>query len=430
MRAAALAGAIIAASLTGSLAAAQPAFAGGPVVQVASLTVSPLSGNATADSTFLSSIATNVGAPAGARASGATFIFQGDVSRGPIASMRTVSTPGTYGTFGLDGQPGFADRSTVAANNYVSNLELDAPELGLTTGIVELRYYWSASATGPDAATDPYLQIAIDWNASTGAWSVLPPPVDTTVSLAASSSGSTVTLDASIKDAATGLVDTSAPGPVTFIENSAIIVGIAEVVAGHAVLVLTGVSDGPHTYRADYDSSNFYTHVGSSSGDASVNVGGQGGGTNVTTSVAAGAGGGVLTLTGVPASVALGAATLNAGTLNASGTLNAVVTDSRQLDFPAWSLTGQIADFKSGTKVLSGKYLGWTPSVTGAPNSVAGAVVLPAPGSVSGLTTVSTLATGAPNNVEVSNVSALLQLKAPKNTPAGDYSAVLTLTLI
>jgi hypothetical protein len=138
----------------------------------------------------------------------------------------------------------------------------------------------------------------------------------------------------------------------------------------------------------------------------------------------------------VPATVALGTAALTTGTpvssrtLDAQGTLNAVVTDSRQLDYPAWSLTGQIGDFTSGAKVLSGKYLGWTPAVTGAPNSVAGAVVLPAPATVNGLKTISTLATGAPNDVEVSNVSALLQLKAPKNTPAGNYSAVLTLTLI
>ena len=227
LRATALVGAINAASLTGSLAAAQPAFASGPVVQVPALTVSPLSGNATADSRFLSSIASDVGAPAGARASGASFIFQGDVNRGPIASMRTVSTPGT---FGLDGQPGFTDRSGVTANSYASNLELDAPMPGLVTGIVELPYCWS----GPDTSTDPCLQAAIDWNAATGAGSVLPAPVNSTVSLTASSSGSTVTLDATVKDAATGLIDPTPPGPMTFIENSTVIVGTVEVVAGHA----------------------------------------------------------------------------------------------------------------------------------------------------------------------------------------------------
>ena len=230
LRATALVGAINAASLTGSLAAAQPAFASGPVVQVPALTVSPLSGNATADSRFLSSIASDVGAPAGARASGASFIFQGDVNRGPIASMRTVSAPSTYGTFGLDGQPGFVDRSGVTANSFASNPELDAPTLGLVTGIVELPHCWS----GPDTSTDPCLQTAIDWNAATGAGSVLPAPVNSTVSLTASSSGSTVTLDATVKDAATGLIDPTAPGPVTFIENSTVIVGTVEVVAGHA----------------------------------------------------------------------------------------------------------------------------------------------------------------------------------------------------
>jgi hypothetical protein len=439
LRAIALAGALVAATLSGSFVVAPQANAADPVLVVPTLTVSPTSGNANTDATFLSSIGTTVAAPVSARLSGGTYIFQDDVNRGAIATVRTASTPAAFGTFGLDGQPGFADRSTVAANDYVSNIELDSPSLGLTTGIVELRYYWSASPIAPDVATDPYLQVAINWNATTGVWSVLPPPIDTTVSLTAASSGSTVTLDATIKDAATGLVDPTAPGTVTFIENGAVIVGTVQVVAGRALVVLTGVSDGPHTYRADYETSNFYTHVGSSSADATVNVGGQGGATNVTTTILAGAGGGVLTLTGVPATVALGTAALTTGTpvssrtLNAQGTLNAVVTDSRQLDYPAWSLTGQIGDFTTGgatPKVLSGKYLGWTPAVTGAPNSVAGAVVLPAPATVNGLKTISTLATGAPNDVEVSNVSALLQLKAPKNTPAGNYSAVLTLTLI
>ena len=434
LKAVALTATLIVGSLFGSLASAPQAFADGPTVEVPSLTISPTSGNANTDVNFFTSIATSIGAPSAARSSGGTYIFQDDVNRGAIATVRSVSTPSSFGTFGLNGVPGFADRSAVPANDYVSNIALNSPSLGLHSGIVELRYYWSGSTTGPNVATDPYLQLAIEWDVGTGAWRVLPPPVDTTVSLTAGSSGSTVTLDATIKNAATGLVDQTATGRVAVVEDSTVIVATAEVVAGQAVLVLTGVPDGLHTYRADYEPSNYYTHVGSSSDNATVEVGGQVGGqqatTTVTTSIAAGAGAGVLTLTGVPSTVALGAATLNGSTLNASGTLNAVVTDSRQLDYPSWSLTGQIADFTSGSKVLSGKYLGWTPAVTGAPNSVAGAVVLPAPATVSGLKAISSLATGAPNDVEVTNVSALLQLKAPKNTPAGNYSAVLTLTLI
>ncbi|WP_309617577.1 hypothetical protein [Salinibacterium sp.] len=441
-RAIALAGALVAATLSGSLIEAPRASADGVGFVVPILTISPTSGNTNTDAMFLSSIATNVAAPtrltpnAIASLSGGTYIFQDDVNRGAIATVRTVSTPPSYGTFGLNGQPGFADRSAVAANDYVSSLELDSPSLGLATGIVELRYYWSASPIAPDVATDPYVQIAINWNAATGAWSVLPPPIDTTVSFTAGSSGSTVTLDAAIKDSATGLVDATAQGTVTLIENGSVIVATVEVVSGHAVLVLTGVPDGLHIYSADYETSNFYTHVGSSSRPAFVfvtaNVGEPGISTNVSATILAGAGGGVLTLTGVPTTVALGTATLNAGTLNARGTLNVVVTDSRQLDYPGWSLTGQVGDFISAgatPKVLSGKYLGCTTGVAGGRYSI-GTQVLPAPASVDGLKAVSLLASGVPEDIEVNNVLATLQLKAPKNTPAGNYSAVLTLTLI
>ena len=115
-------------------------------------------------------------------------------------------------------------------------------------------------------------------------------------------------------------------------------------------------------------------------------------------------------------------------------TLVSTVTDSRQLEYPAWSLTGQVGDFTAGALTLDGKYLGWTPSVLGsstAAGSVAGAVVAPATTTGNGLKTSSVFATGLPNTTgEVTNVAALLELKAPRNTRAGSYSATLTVTLV
>jgi hypothetical protein len=130
--------------------------------------------------------------------------------------------------------------------------------------------------------------------------------------------------------------------------------------------------------------------------------------------------------------VPLGTAVKTGGALQASGILTAVVTDERQLDYPQWNLTGQLGNFtKPGGAVLDGKYLGWVPAVAGGSVGTAGAVVLPAPGSTAGLTAPSLLATGAPSaGGTVTTAQALLQLKAPVNTPAGSYSATLTLTLI
>ncbi|WP_309616510.1 Ig-like domain repeat protein [Salinibacterium sp.] len=399
------------------------------ITPAGAITITPTSGNVS-DQYFLTSIAVNTGAPVGFRAAGATYIYQGGVEMGGISILRTLAMPSTFGTTGLDGNPAFLDRSVSPGNNYVTNKKLDALANPLATGNFELRFYYFASNTTLDRVNAPYVKLNMTYDATSGAWAVAgaPPvgPTATTTSLTAQATGSAVTLAATVAPAA-------AVGTVSFSEGATVVAANVAVSGGVATANLPTVTDGPHTYTATFTPTVPANFTASTSGNATVTVGGIVQTTNVTTTIAAGAGNGVLTLTGVPATVALGAATLTGTTLNASGTLNAIVTDSRQLDYPAWNLTGQIGDFSTGgatPKILSGKYLGWTPAVTGAPNSVAGAVVLPAPATVNGLKTISTLATGAPNDVEVSNVSALLQLKAPKNTPAGAYSATLTLTLI
>ena len=389
------------------------------------LAITPLSGNVNTDTVFLNTLDINVTAPTGFVAAGGTFVYQGGVEMGNVSAPRFPSMSASYGTTGLDGSLTHLDRFISPTNNFLSSKLLNQITKPLVTGQFELRSYYFASATAPNRATDPYVTLNMTFDAATGDWAVkkdAAPATATTTSLTAQASGLAVTLAAKVAP--------TAAGTVSFLEGATEVANVAVDANGSAVANLPTVAYGQHIYTAAFTPSVPADFTGSTSGTATVQVGGQQATTTVTTSIAAGAGAGVLTLTGVPSTVALGAATLNGSTLNASGTLNAVVTDSRQLDYPSWSLTGQIADFTSGSKVLSGKYLGWTPAVTGAPNSVAGAVVLPAPATVSGLKAISSLATGAPNDVEVTNVSALLQLKAPKNTPAGNYSAVLTLTLI
>jgi Bacterial Ig-like domain (group 3) len=419
MGALALAGAVIAGVFAGGVQAAQADVLAGTI------TISPTSGNVNTDVNFLDSIAVSVGAPVGYRALGGTVIFQGGVNHGAISQTRNTSMPSTSGTNGLDGNPAFMDRSITPTNTFVSSKLLNQLTNPIATGNFELRFYYFANAQAPDYVNDKYVSLTMTYDATTGAWGLpAAPAITTTTSLTAGATASTVTLTATVKDGAA--TATAAAGSVVFKEGTTTVATVA-VASGVATASLPGVANGQHSYTAEFQPSNG-VYSGSISAPASVQVGGITATSTITTTIPTGVG--TLTLTGVTSTVALGTAALTGGTLNASGTLNAVVTDSRQLDYPAWSLTGQVGDFTAGTKTLSGKYLGWTPSATGV--GTAGAPVLPAATLVdNGLKAISSLATGAPSSSgTVTNASALLQLKAPANTPAGSYAATLTLTLI
>ncbi len=426
----AVAGAMVAAAFGGAQAAQAapiPTPVGGPTPTI---TITPTSGNVNTDVNFLDSIRVNVGAPAGFQTISGMVAFQNGVNMGSLATVRTPSTPTTYGTFGLDGNASFADRSISPTNNFVSNKLLNGTTVPLVTGAFELRNYYFASSTSPQY-TDPYVSLAMTYDAVTGAWSVVVPPVApiaTTVSLSASAAASTVSLSATVKlpDTTTA---TAAAGNVVFKEGVTTVATVP-VALGLASASLTGVANGSHSYTAQFVPSNTVYLTGTSAA-STVQVGGIQATSNITVTIPANVG--TLTLTGVSTSVPLGTAVLNtaSNTLDASGTLNAVVTDTRQTDAAAWSLTGQVGDFTAGSKVLSGKYLGWTPAVAAGSIGTAGAIVLPAPTSLNGLKDISQMSLGAPSTAgSVTNASALLQLKAPANTPSGAYSATLTLTLI
>lgn len=113
-----------------------------------------------------------------------------------------------------------------------------------------------------------------------------------------------------------------------------------------------------------------------------------------------------------------------------SGDLGAItVVDTRDSTGASWSLSGQVSDFSGG---LSGKYLGWTPSVTSA-----GAGALPG-GAVpsgfvagDGLSSPALLASapaGRPKGM--ATLGAALDLRIPRSTPGGTYSATLTVTAL
>ena len=361
-------------------------------------------------------------------------MFQGGVSKGPISTARTPSTPASFGTFGLDGNPALADRVISPANPFVSDKLLNALASPLASGPFELRYYWFASATVPDF-DDAYVNLPMTYNAATGAWSVLPPPVETALSLTASASGSTVTLSASVKRLSDGTAATAATGQVVFREGASV-VGTVPTTNGAASLVLVGVTTGAHSYEASFEPDFSFGFSASDSLPATVTVSGSQT-APVTTSgniefqVAAGVGGGALVLTASSLTANLGPVVRTGGVLTASGTVTAVVDDSRQSNAPAFLLTGQVADFTDGAKVLSSRYLGWTPSVTGV--GTAGPIVVGGPVVTDGLLGTKTWATGTPSAADpqptTTSASAILQLRAPLNTASGNYSALMTVTL-
>ena len=435
---------VVGAVMLGSVGVAQAAEAA--VVPGGTITLAPSSGTIASDP-FLTGLAVNQACPAGYQVASSTSVVQGTINFN-ISNLRTSTAANVgniYGDWGFGANPISIDRSGSPTNDYVSNLPLSAA--GLADGNFELRVYCFASATITNStakASSPYFSITL--NQLNGNWSAPVIATPTTTSLTASATGTSVALSATVKSGTPSTTATAAAGTVSFFEG-ATQVGMTQTVAtGQASVSLTAVANGAHTYTAAFTPSNT-VYLASTSGSSSVSIGALIAPTDtaavpvgVTFNIAAATNGGVLQLTSHDSIVALGTATVSGTTFNASGTLNAVVDDSRQAGSPDWNLTGVMADFTApavGTapaRTLSAKYLGWNPTVTAGSVGSAGAVVLPAPGSPSGLKTSSQLSYGSTSaadpQVTTTTVAALLQLKAPKNTAAGNYAGVLTLTLI
>ena len=104
------------------------------------------------------------------------------------------------------------------------------------------------------------------------------------------------------------------------------------------------------------------------------------------------------------------------------------MTDTRA-GGPAWSVSGQLGDFSGG---LSGKYLGWAPSVlVGGAGAAAGDPVLSGFVSGNGLLDPSPLGSATAGHAKgTGSLGATLTLQVPVETPAGTYTATLTLTAL
>jgi len=136
-----------------------------------------------------------------------------------------------------------------------------------------------------------------------------------------------------------------------------------------------------------------------------------------------------------------GAGAINLGTavatptgFLATGALRTIAVTDTRAGSPAWSLTGQVGDFTTsdGTLSFGGQALGWTPAVSAnTVDAVAGTVVTPGTAQDDGLRSSATLAWSAAGHAPGSvTADAALRLLAPAGTPAGSYTATLTLTAL
>lgn len=139
------------------------------------------------------------------------------------------------------------------------------------------------------------------------------------------------------------------------------------------------------------------------------------------------------TIAGGTGAVDLGTATATAAGFSATGALRTVTVTDTRLDVPAWTLTGQVGAFTSaGGQSFGGQSLGWTPALSqNTVGAVAGAAVAPGTGTDAGLAPSRTLVSAAAGHAKGSvAVDAALALLAPADTPAGAYTATLTLTAL
>jgi hypothetical protein len=135
------------------------------------------------------------------------------------------------------------------------------------------------------------------------------------------------------------------------------------------------------------------------------------------------------TIDGTDHAVTLSDAVNKGAYLQSTGDLKAVsVTDTRA-GSPVWSISGQLGDFTGG---LSGKYLGWTPTVlTAGAGATAGAAVASGIDAGNGLKDSAALASAAVGHAKgTASVGAGLDLRIPVTTDPGTYTATLTLTAL
>ncbi|MEU6485353.1 DUF6801 domain-containing protein [Streptomyces sp. NPDC046887] len=149
---------------------------------------------------------------------------------------------------------------------------------------------------------------------------------------------------------------------------------------------------------------------------------------NLTATVKPGSGTGSLSMSQAGQDVALSAVEQGKGGTS-SGKLQTVTVSDQRGGTKGWSLTGKVTDFTAtgGGKIAASK-LSWKPSCTPAPGSASNC----APGTAGPVGTTGATLASAPDGAATGGkftVDGGLDLSVPADAAAGDYKAVLTLTL-
>jgi Big-like domain-containing protein len=356
----------------------------------------------------------------------------GSASPGTSVTLNAAVTPSAAGTVQfMDGTTNIGTPVPVAANGTASTTTST-----LTTASHQLTAVFTPTDT---TAFNPSTSAAVTFTVGVA------PSTATTTTLTTSpvspvAPGATVTLNAAV-------TPTTAAGTVQFTDGTTNIGSPVAVTSGAASTTTSTLASGSHSLVANFIPTDATAFAASSSQVVSLTVSGTGGAGSsgasetITTTIAAGS----LVISVANTNVTLPPPTLSTdGTLlTTAGKINPVtVTDTRAAN-PGWSVSGQVADFSdAASHAINGGNLGWVPNVIdkGAGQTVtAGTTVAPAngiaPGTTppagNGLSTSRTLATAAAlAGIGTAHLDALLNLNAPTSTPAGTYTAVLTLTAI
>jgi hypothetical protein len=281
--------------------------------------------------------------------------------------------------------------------------------------------YWYTSGGSRDAAK-PALPLAVGYSLETAQPTQTAPVVTTQPNAASVTVGGTATFTAAASGDPTPSVQwqLQAPGSPSWQDYPG----------------ATGTTFVLHVSAAGYDGSKvravFTNAAGSATTDAvrlTVTTAPDNGET-ITATVPQAAGEFSWTINGTDRAVTL-TDTVNQGSyLESTGDLLPITVTDTRADGPAWSVSGQLGDFNGGA--LSGKYLGWTPEViTNGAGATAGGAVAPGIAGGNGLKDASTLASAtAGHSTGSAVVGADLDLRVPADTPAGTYTATLTLTAL
>jgi hypothetical protein len=295
----------------------------------------------------------------------------------------------------------------------------------------------SAAFTSTDAAFGSSTSTATAYTVST------PSAVNTTTSLAvvpggSAAPGTPVALTATV-------TPSNAAGTVTFTDaTTGTALGTAAVSGGSASLTVSTLAQGDHSLTASFAPTDSTAFAASTATAVPFTVtaptgGGTGGSStgseSINTSVAPGA----LALSVAGSQVNLPALALNntSTQFTTAGPIQTVTVTDTRAGAPGWSLSGQVADFASGSHTINAENLGWAPNLVNKGDSVKvtlGGNVAPANGvgsadtGVLGLKSSRTLASAA--GLGTAQLGADLSLVAPTSTVAGAYTGVLTLTVM